>query len=148
MSGSKLTRYGDLTSQQILAVDLLVLKHGSEMSYTEIAELVGVAVKTLERWRKIPEFQKEVRTRTIELMGESLPDVLATLTRKAIGGNNKSIELYLKTLGLLKQDIDITARPGMMLDKRSNEAIEYEIEELRRELQLDTVKIEEEITDV
>ena len=54
MSGSKLTRYGDLTSQQILAVDLLVLKHGSGMSYTEIAELVGVAVKTLERWRKIP----------------------------------------------------------------------------------------------
>ena len=81
-------------------------------------------------------------------MGESLPDVLATLTRKAIGGNNKSIEIYLKTLGLLKQDIDITARPGMMLDKRSNEAIEYEIEELRRELQLDTVKIGEEITDV
>ena len=147
MSGSKLTRYGDLTTQQILAVDLLVLKQGSEMTYTEIAELVGVAVKTLERWRKIPEFQKEVRTRTIELMGESLPNVLATLTRKAIGGNNKSIELYLKTLGLLKQEIDITARPGAMMDKRSNEAIEFEIDELRRELQLD-VKIEEEKTDV
>ena len=88
MSGSKLAKYGDLTSQQILAVDLLVLKHGSGMSYTEIAELVGVAVKTLERWRKIPEFQKEVRTRTIELMGESLPDVLATLTRD-IGSSTK-----------------------------------------------------------
>ena len=147
MSGSKLTRYGDLTTQQILAVDLLVLKQGSEMTYTEIGELVGVAVKTLERWRKIPEFQKEVRTRTIELMGESLPNVLATLTRKAIGGNNKSIELYLKALGLLKQEIDLTAQPGLMLDNRSNEAIEFEIEELRRELQLD-VKIEEEITDV
>ena len=147
MSGSKLTRYGELTSQQILTVDLLVLKQGSEMTYTEIGELVGVAVKTLERWRKIPEFQKEVRTRTIELMGESLPDVLTTLTRKAIGGNNKSIELYLKTLGLLKQEIDITARPGSMLDKRSNEAIEFEIDELRRELQLD-LKIKEEITDV
>ena len=74
MSGSKLAKYGDLTSQQILAVDLLVLKHGIEMSYTEIAELVGVVVKT--HWRdEIPEFQKEVRTRTIELMGESLPDV-------------------------------------------------------------------------
>ena len=147
MSGSKLTGYGDLTSQQILAVDLLVLKQGSEMTYTEIAELVGVAVKTLERWRKIPEFQKEVRTRTIELMGESLPDVLATLTRKAIGGNNKCIEIYLKTLGLLKQEIDITARPGAIVDKRSNEAIEFEIDELRRELQLD-LKIKEEITDV
>ena len=136
MSGSKLTRYGDLTSEQILAIDLLVLKQGSEMSYSEIAEMVGVSVKTLERWRKIPEFQKEVRTRTIELMGESLPKVLNTLTKKAIEGNNKSIELYLKTLGLLKQEIDFTSRTAPV-DKRSNEAIQSEIEELRRELGFD-----------
>ncbi|KYC49172.1 MAG: hypothetical protein AMQ74_01468 [Candidatus Methanofastidiosum methylothiophilum] len=70
-------------------------------------------------------------------MGDSLPLVLDTLTKKAIAGNNKSIELYLKTLGLIREGFDIMARSKAEDDDpRSNANIEAEIEELRRQLGL------------
>lgn len=135
---SKLIRQGELTPQMQTAIEFLLVKRGSNVKYSEIAQTVGVSVKTLERWRKLPEFQAEQRRRSIEIMGDSLPLVLDTLTKKAISGNNKSIELYLKTLGLLREGFDINARAKAEDDDpRSNANIEAEIEELRRQLGLD-----------
>lgn len=135
---SKLVKYGELTSQQLTAIEYLLAKRGSNIKYTEISEAVGVSVKTLERWRKLPEFQAEQRRRSIEIMGDSLPLVLDTLTRKAIGGNNKSIEIFLKSIGILRSELDITARAvSDDEDRRSNQAIEAEIDRLRQELGLD-----------
>ena len=135
---SKLVKYGELTSQQLTAIEFLLAKRGSNIKYTEISEAVGVSVKTLERWRKLPEFQAEQRRRSIEIMGDSLPLVLDTLTRKAIGGNNKSIEIFLKSIGILRSELDITARAvSDDEDRRSNQAIEAEIDRLRQELGLD-----------
>lgn len=134
---SKLIRQGELTPQMQTAIEYLLVKRGSNVKYSEIAQAVGVSVKTLERWRKMPEFQAEQRRRSIEIMGDSLPLVLDKLTKKAIAGNNKSIELYLKTLGLLSEGFDITARAKAEdEDPRSNANIEAEIEELRRQLGL------------
>lgn len=134
---SKLVRQGELTPQMLTAIEYLLVKRGSNVKYSEIAQAVGVSVKTLERWRKMPEFQVEQRRRSIEIMGDSLPLVLDTLTKKAIAGNNKSIELYLKTLGLLREGFDISARAKAEdEDPRSNANIESEIEELRRQLGL------------
>lgn len=107
---SKLIKYGELTTQQHLAIEPLLMKRGANMTYAQIAEEIGVSTKTLERWRRLPEFQVELRRRSIETMAEALPSVVSTLTRKAMEGNNKSIELYLKTLGLLRQEFDITTR--------------------------------------
>jgi hypothetical protein len=122
----------------LTAIEYLLAKRGSNLKYSEIAHAVSISVKTLERWRKLPEFQAELRRRSIEVMGEALPLVLETLTKKAIAGNNKSIELYLKAMGVLREGFDITARAKAEdEDPRSNERIEAEIEELRRELGLD-----------
>ncbi|MCG9969935.1 hypothetical protein L9W92_18225 [Pelotomaculum terephthalicicum JT] len=119
------------------AIEFLLVKRGSNVKYSKIAQAVGVSVRTLGRWRKLPEFQAEQRRRSIEIMGDSLPLVLDTLTKKAIAGNNKSIELYLKTLGLIREGFDIMARSKAEDDDpRSNANIEAEIEELRRQLGL------------
>lgn len=135
---SKFIRQGELTPQMITAIEFLLVKRGSNVKYSEVAQAVGVSVKTLERWRKLPEFQAEQRRRSIEIMGDSLPLVLDTLTRKAIGGNNKAIELFLKSVSVLRSDIEITARTvSDDEDRRSNEAIEAEIDRLRQELGLD-----------
>lgn len=109
---SKLRKHGELTAQQLVAIEFLIVKRGSNMTYGEIAEVAGVSVKTLERWRKFPDFQNELRRRALETMGEALPQVLKTLTGKALEGNNKSIELFLKALGILKGEYDINTRPG------------------------------------
>lgn len=130
---SKLTKHGELTAQQIVAVEFLIAKRGSNMTYAEIAEVAGVSVKTLERWRKQPEFQDELRRRALEIMGEALPQVLDTLTKKAIEGNNKSIELFLKALGILSGEHDLMARP-VEIEDRSNDALEADIAKLEKEL--------------
>jgi len=134
---SKLIRHGELTPQMLTAIEFLLVKRGSNLKYSEIAQAVSVSVKTLGRWRKLPEFQAELRRRSVEIMGESLPLVLEALTKKAIAGNNKSIELYLKAIGVLREGFDITARAKADdEDPRSNASIEAEIEALRRELGL------------
>lgn len=130
---SKLRKYGELTAQQLVAIEFLIVKRGSNMTYGEIAEVAGVSVKTLERWRKFPDFQNELRRRALETMGEALPQVLETLTGKALEGNNKSIELFLKALGILSGDYDINTRPVEEAD-RSNEALEADIAKLELEL--------------
>jgi len=125
-----------LTLQQLMAIEMLLIREIKKITYAEIAEACGVSERTLQRWRRLPEFQKEYRRRALEVLGDSLPQVLKVLEKKALQGSNKSIELYLKTLGMLKSEMDVTARQAPPVDQRSNEAIEREIKELERELGL------------
>lgn len=126
----------DLTLPQLMAIELLLAKDLKGLKFSEIAQACEVSERTLQRWRQLPAFQAEYRRRAVQLLGDSLPQVLQVLQKKAIQGSNKSIELYLKTLGLMKSEIDVTARPGPPKDDRSNEAIDAEIRQLEQELEL------------
>lgn len=129
---SKMAKFGELTSQQLMAIELLAAKRGSNMKYSEIAESVGISERTLGRWRQSPDFQAELRRRTLEVAGNALPDVLHVLTKKALSGHTKSIELYLKAVGVLGDKQDHTVRPQE--DSRSDEAIDRDIARMELEL--------------
>jgi hypothetical protein len=66
----KLMKYGELTAEQLLAVEYLAQPKRAGLKYTEIAEKCGCDVRTLQRWRRLPAFQVAVRKRTLELAGE------------------------------------------------------------------------------
>jgi predicted transcriptional regulator len=122
----------ELSPEQLMAVEMIVCKRGAGIKYSEIASSVGVSERTLLRWRQNPEFREEVRRRTLELNGEHLPRVLEALVKRALAGNVKAVELYLKVENLLNQGKE---QPEPVLEKRpTNEELEREIAELEKQL--------------
>jgi len=126
------TTKNELTPEQLMAVEMIVCKRGAGIKYSEIASSVGVSERTLLRWRQTPEFREELRRRTLELNGEHLPRVLEALVKRALAGNVKAVELFLKVEGLLHQGKERTE--PTQEDSRSNEQIQREIAELEIQL--------------
>ncbi|MCI3920405.1 phBC6A51 family helix-turn-helix protein [Paenibacillus sp. TRM 82003] len=129
----RLIKAGELTAEQLHAIEILALPKRGNMTYEEVAEAVGVSSKTLQRWRKETAFQEAVRRRSLQLLGEQLPDVLEAILNGALRGSAKHSELILKSLHVLKENHVIEAKPYEP-DERSNEAIEEEIARLQKEL--------------
>jgi hypothetical protein len=125
-----------LTLQQLYCIELLLVKDIKRVTMAEIAGAVGVSERTIQRWRHLPEFRTEYKRRAVEVLGDNLPLVLGTLEKKALSGNVKALELYLRVTGVLRTELDITARPAPPVQERSDESIDREIEALERELGL------------
>lgn len=121
-----------LSPEQIRAVDLIVSKGATGTRFSEIAETVGVSERTLLRWRQTPEFREEVRKRTLELNGENLQKVLEALVKRAVAGNVKAIEVYLKVEGLLKPNND--QAPPVQNARPSDEELDADIARMEKEL--------------
>ncbi len=123
---------GELSATQYLAIELLIQKHLTKMSFREVSEKLGVNERSLLRWRGSPIFREALRVRSIEALGDSTHEVLATLTRKAIAGDNKAIQMYLQVTGLLHEGA--VAPKVEEPDPKSNDAILKEIEDLEKQI--------------
>ncbi|MCW2279483.1 hypothetical protein EDD73_1516 [Heliophilum fasciatum] len=69
----------------------------------------------------------------LQSVNEKLADVMNTTVQKAVDGSGKHTELLLKSLGILKEQHNIVATQHFD-EERSDEAIEREIDELKRQL--------------
>lgn len=78
----------------------------------KLAKELGVNVNTLTRWSKIPEVRKAIRDRARELIGDSLVEIFAVLTREAISGSFQHIKLALELTGeyVQKSELDLDAK--------------------------------------
>lgn len=121
-----------LTEVQLKTIDLLISRKTSGLTIEEVANEASVSRRTITRWKQTPEFMAEMKRRSVELLSEAVPFVLEVLTHKALEGNTKSLELFLKTAGLLRTEVDVTAR--QVIDERSNEYLESELNELKEQL--------------
>ncbi|OXM82499.1 phBC6A51 family helix-turn-helix protein [Paenibacillus rigui] len=129
----KIVRKGELTHEQLTAIEYLSLPRNGGRSLEDIASECGISVRTLYDWRSSELFAAEVRRRTMQRVAEHLPAVMDTLTRKAMEGSSiRAVETWLKAQGMLSAEMVI--RPAAPEDDRSNESIEAEIERLRLEL--------------
>ncbi|GIP33612.1 phBC6A51 family helix-turn-helix protein [Paenibacillus sp. J2TS4] len=116
---------GNFNEQQTLAIELLAVK--GRRSLGTIAAQIGVDVRTLNRWRQEPSFKEAVIDKSKnEYLGAGLPEVFAKHLELAIAGNVKAIELYYKVTGLFVEKKEIHP----VIDDRSNEAIERDIDKL------------------
>ena len=103
-----------LTEKQMLALEILT--SGKGMTYTAIAEAVGVERKTLWRWLHEPQFDT-FQARLKELEDErwfSIVDVAKSSALKLCAdGNQKMVEFVLRSGGInpaqkVEADVDMS----------------------------------------
>lgn len=120
----------ELSPQQMEAAILWLARKQSGMTLEQIAEQVGVHRRTIWRWSQTDEWRRFCRDKAVEMVEESVGDVLDVLTKRAIEAKNpKFVQLWLQVVGLLNHDaVKVEFNTS---DQRSNETIRREIEELR-----------------
>lgn len=120
----------------IKACTLYLARKQNGMSLEDIAQAVGITRRTLYAWRNKPAWRAYQREQAVRIAEDSLPDVLDTVHKKAVEGRNpKWAEIYLKTVGVLNGEgvrVEVTNNTQ---DNRTNEAIERQIEELKKMLE-------------
>lgn len=127
--------YNGLIETEIRAVDELANK-GSR-SYGEIAEAVGISERQLFRIRQKPQVKKAIRERTIDALGEDMPEIMGQLRKKARTGDFRSIELIVKMMGLLVNQTEVkTTIEDNRFNEMSQDDIDAELAEIDNELKL------------
>lgn len=125
-----------LSAPQMRAAEILATDDQNKYNMRELADEVGVSERTLYRWRQDPEFiayKNEIAERAME---DFLSDTYRHLRKIASSGVSegsqlKAIELVLKNRGRLT---DVQKIDQVVTDKRSDDAIEQEINRLRQEI--------------
>lgn len=106
------------SSRQLIFIDWLAnTKYDRKPSTQELlAKEIGIAPRTLVRWKKKLELQEAVRQRTRELLGDDLPEILGALRREAAKGSFQHIKLALEMLGEYTDNQVITLRLEKEID--------------------------------
>lgn len=128
-----------LTAAQRKAAELFATNDIHRYRIEDIAKEIGVSERTIYRWKMDEDFiayQNEIAEKAMEDFLAETYSVLKGIVRSGRSDHAKlkGVELVLKNRGKLQ---DIQKVEATVEDKRSNEAIEAEIEQLRRELGLD-----------
>lgn len=128
--------FSALSAAQRRAAEILATDSDRSWSLQQIADEVAVDVSTLYRWRQDPTFIAYKNEVADAAMEDFLSDAYRILRKIAESGLSeksqlKAVELVMKNRGKLteRQVVEQTID-----DRRSDSAIEAEIERLRREL--------------
>lgn len=139
-SGRSLSKLGaKLTPAQRKAAEAFATNDLKYKRVEDISKEIGVSERTVYRWKLDDDFlayQNEIADRCMEDFLTETYNVLKSIVRSGRSDHAKlkGVELVLKNRGKLTevQKVEATVE-----DKRSNDAIEAEIEQLRKELGLD-----------
>ncbi|SFF98967.1 Helix-turn-helix of insertion element transposase [Halobacillus alkaliphilus] len=122
-------------SAKTWAIEFMSLSDNGGYTQKELAEKLGVSRKTITRWKKDEHFQEEVRKRAVEKAGEHLPEVLDVLMQNIRAGKDKSIENYLKLVGLIQENQFTFNQNVNTEEQQTNDEINKHVEDLREQLQ-------------
>ena len=79
-------------------------------THKEVADLLRISPTTLSKWKKLPGFWEEVYSEAKAIIGDAIPEILASMVREANRGNVSAAKLCLQTMGLLEE------RSGVKID--------------------------------
>ena len=88
-----------------IAIDMLV--NDPETKMKDVAEESGVAVSTLRRWLKDPEFVEVFYQKYMVTFGAKLPNILNSMIREAEAGNVQAGRLVLEHSGKLIKRVEV-----------------------------------------
>ncbi len=88
-----------------VAIDMLVTD--PEAKIKDVAEESGVAVSTLQRWMKDPEFVEVFYQKYMVTFGSKLPKILNSMIREAEAGNVQAGRLVLEHSGKLIKRVEV-----------------------------------------
>ena len=91
----------EFNAGQLRFIDWLAASKYERSPTTEalLARELGIADRTLRRWKLLPGFKQAIRQRAREYLGDDIPEVYAALRREAIKGNFHHIKLALELTG-------------------------------------------------
>lgn len=116
----------NLTAEQLIAIEWLSKPRKGGKTYEEIAEICGVTARTLENWRKKPEFDAEFRRSVKRNNDAKLPELVDSLVDIAIADRNAAMaKLALQVGGILTDSVEVTTK----------NAEETDIEALKQRIQ-------------
>ncbi|GAA0413120.1 phBC6A51 family helix-turn-helix protein [Paenibacillus motobuensis] len=120
-----------LTADQLVAIEWLAKPKKGGKTYEEIAAMCGVTARTLENWRKKPEFDAEFRRAVKRVNDVRLPELVESLAEIAITDRNAAMaKLALQVGGILTDSVEVTTKGG---DETDVEALRLRLEALKRE---------------
>ncbi len=106
-----------LSEKQIVAVEYLALPQRGGLTYTEIADNVGVTERQLYNWRQDDDFMDAVVKRTIRNAAEYLPDIMASVPKHIIeDGNAAMLRTYMQSIGALTEKLEIDSKGSVSED--------------------------------
>ena len=94
-----------LKPSMAIAIDMLV--NDPETKMKDVAEESGVAVSTLRRWLKDPEFVDVFYQKYMVTFGAKLPNILNSMIREAEAGNVQAGRLVLEHSGKLIKRVEV-----------------------------------------
>ena len=94
-----------LKPSMAIAIDMLV--NDPETKLKDVAEESGVAVSTLRRWLKDPEFVEVFYQKYMVTFGAKLPNILNSMIREAEAGNVQAGRLVLEHSGKLIKRVEV-----------------------------------------
>ena len=94
-----------LKPAMVVAIDMLVTDPEAKMK--DVAEESGVAVSTLQRWMKDPEFVEVFYQKYMVTFGSKLPKILNSMIREAEAGNVQAGRLVLEHSGKLIKRVEV-----------------------------------------
>ncbi|CAM4304757.1 phBC6A51 family helix-turn-helix protein [Jeotgalicoccus halotolerans] len=114
MAKSVIEQYGDIkngvfTDKHLKAAELLSKPKGVRGTIKEVAEEVGIGVRTLHKWRKEPKFAELVDVEIKSKSQQRMPNVIEALFEKAEAGSAKHIELIFKWFGYMTEKHEVIA---------------------------------------
>lgn len=120
-----------LTADQLVAIEWLAKPKKGGKTYEEIATMCGVTARTLENWRKKPEFDVEFRRAVKRVNDVRLPELVESLAEIAIADRNAAMaKLALQVGGILTDSVEVTTKGG---DETDVEALRLRLEALKRD---------------
>lgn len=117
---------------QLKLIDLLANPATAEMSADEMAEECGVSRQTIWKWKKDEAIWDKVYQLAYANLNQSVPLVYSALSKKAVAGNTKAIELYLKFLGMYVERTETKVKADVDFSDVSDKELEKAISEYER----------------
>lgn len=97
-----------LSPEQYAAIAILSLPKRGGMTYEQVADQVGVDVRTLHRWRSDDRFNDELKRKIMRDTLDRLPEVQASIPDHIINdGNAAMYRTMMQSLGLLTDKVEV-----------------------------------------
>ena len=74
----------------------------------KVAEMVGVHSKSIQNWRKDPNFHQQVQDRFMVELENEVPSMVSALKREVLAGNVQATRLMFEYMNKLQKNINIT----------------------------------------
>ena len=111
-----------------VAIDMMVTDPEAKMK--DVAEESGVAVSTLQRWMKDPEFVEVFYQKYMVTFGAKLPKILHSMIREAEAGNVQAGRLVLEHSGKLIKRVEVANHKSPFEKFLSSDSSNKEVEVL------------------